>query len=379
MAAAAAATAVTAGSAACEDAELSLQEILHYSPFITVAPLSFGHETQEEHICQQRILQNLSCPSEASVRSASSPSAAFSSTIQCPKKGNASGNTAAFEATWAPRGGRVALFASTSTLPSVLLLWSTLPLIISIISELLVSHSGVAHVRSYNIIDMCFATPAYIAIAVLLMRTLDVSLHHVPLAWSCWCVFIFGRGIHTAADAAHSLVTEISPSLAALTPPALLSCLHMLDEHVGHVVLWSGYFAFWIVLLRGSRRACKFEARACAAAVVMGATHAVALIESSHPELGLFALVIASVAFRAKNSPFLLRCFTIIFAASLIAAMAAYRIILGSFKQPSEMGGIFATARLAISIVVAAIGSSAAHFACAQFGVCCASAVGQEL
>jgi hypothetical protein len=59
--------------------------------------------------------------------------------------------------------------------------------------------------------------------------------------------------------------------------------------------------------------------------------------------------------------------------------MAAYRIILGSFKQPSEMGGIFATARLAISIVVAAISSSAALFACAHFGVCCASAVEQEL
>jgi hypothetical protein len=180
------------------------------------------------------------------------------------------------------------------------------------------------------------------------------------------CVFIFGRGVHTAADAAHSLVTEISPHLAAATPPPLLSCLRLLDEHVGHLILFSGYFAFWAVLLRGSRpdNATKiqlsfssWDMRACIAAVVMGATHAVALIESSHPELCLLPLLLSIVA-AFSQAPLLLRVFTIVFAATLLAAMAAYLCVLGSFKQPSEMGGVFSTARLAVSIISSSIHSA---------------------
>lgn len=144
------------------------------------------------------------------------------------------------------------------------------------------------------------------------------------------CVFIFGRGIHTAADAAHSLVTEISPQLAALTPPPLLSCLHMLDEHIGHIVLWLGYFTFWAALLRGSRHASglkpdfSLSVRTCAAAAVMGATHAVALIESSHPELCFLPLLLPPIALCSPAAPPLLRAFTVTFAAALAAAMLAY-------------------------------------------------------
>ncbi len=236
-------------------------------------------------------------------------------------------------------------------------MWSTAPILISIVSECLVSHAGIAHVRAYNIIDMCIATPVYIAIAVLLLSALDLSPCNQPIAWSCWCIFIFGRGIHTAADAAYSLVTEISPALAAATPAPLLACLHMLDEHIGHLVLWSGYFAFWAVLLRGSRRRCSLDAKACAAAALMGATHAVGLIESSHPELCVLPLLVSVFALVAK-APLLLRVFTVIFGASLLATMAAYRVVLGSFKQPSEMGGVFATARLAIGIIVSSISSA---------------------
>jgi hypothetical protein len=236
-------------------------------------------------------------------------------------------------------------------------MWSTAPVLISIISECLVAHAGIAHVRAYNIIDMCIATPAYIAIAVLLLRALDLSPRDQPLAWCCWCIFIFGRGIHTAADAAYSLVTEISPTLAAATPAPLLSCLHMLDEHIGHLVLWSGYFAFWGVLLRASRGRCSLDATACAAAALMGATHAVGLIESSHPELCLLPLLLSIFALVAP-APLLLRVFTVIFGASLLATMAAYHVVLGSFKQPSEMGGVFATARLAIGTIMSSISSA---------------------
>jgi hypothetical protein len=73
-----------------------------------------------------------------------------------------------------------------SSLPSALLLWSFAPLVISIISECVVSHGGVAYVRAYNIIDMCAATPLYIVIAVILLRAAHVSQYHVPIAWSCW-------------------------------------------------------------------------------------------------------------------------------------------------------------------------------------------------
>jgi hypothetical protein len=103
----------------------------------------------------------------------------------------------------------------------------------------------------------------------------------------------------------------------------------MLDEHIGHLVLWTGYFAFWATLLRGSRCACSLKldfsikARTCAAAFVMGATHAVALIESSHPELCILPLLLAILALRSSTCPLLLRIFTLAFTAALAAAMAS--------------------------------------------------------
>jgi hypothetical protein len=50
--------------------------------------------------------------------------------------------------------------------------------------------------------------------------------------------------------------------------------------------------------------------------------------------------------------------FTVIFGASLLAAMVMYRAVLGSFKQPSEMGGVFATARLAIAIIANSVNAA---------------------
>jgi hypothetical protein len=104
----------------------------------------------------------------------------------------------------------------------------------------------------------------------------------------------------------------------------------MLDEHIGHIVLWLGYFTFWAALLRGSRHASGLKpdfsvsARTCAAAAVMGATHAVALIESSHPELCLLPLLLPPIALSSPAAPPLLRAFTVTFAAALAAAMLAY-------------------------------------------------------
>jgi hypothetical protein len=89
----------------------------------------------------------------------------------------------------------------------------------------------------------------------------------------------------------------------------------------------------------------------------MGATHAVGLIESSHPELCLQPLLLAFIAAFSKSA-LLLRAFTVIFAVTLLAGIAAYRVVFGSFAQPSEMGGVFATARLALSIVFSSVGSA---------------------
>jgi hypothetical protein len=368
------------------------QEIMYSSPFIMVVPLSFGHEAEheqqhEQQQQQQQQQQHSSLPDALFIRSATAPPDLASSNLT-QHQSHPSPAPAALAMLPASSSSSASASSASSTttttcpppsLSSALILWCFAPLIISIISECLVTHSGIAHIRAYNIIDICLATPLHIAIAHHLILSLQLPPHHAPIAWSSWCLFLFGRGVHTAADAAYSLITEISPSLAAATPPPLLSCLHMLDEHIGHLLLWAGYFAFWAALLHGSRLVCPLHARPCAAAVLMGTTHAVALIESSHPELCILVILLAVIAFRAKFAPLLLRVFTLIFAVSLIAAMAAYRVVLGSLRQPSEMGGVFATARVAVGIIVGGITSCGAGFVCAGFGVCSGSAEVQEM
>jgi hypothetical protein len=107
----------------------------------------------------------------------------------------------------------------------------------------------------------------------------------------------------------------------------------LLDEHVGHVVLWLGYFSFWAVLLAGSRLACVIDVRVCGAAVVMGATHAIGIIESSHPELCVLPLLVAVVAVRCRHTaPALFCAFTCIFATCLLLTVAAYHIVVRGSK-----------------------------------------------
>jgi hypothetical protein len=75
--------------------------------------------------------------------------------------------------------------------------------------------------------------------------------------------------------------------MAAAVPADLLSLIHFLDEDVGHWLLWLPYFPLLALLTYaaatiGRRPAVARPAAAVAAAAgaLMGATHAVAVIES---------------------------------------------------------------------------------------------------
>jgi hypothetical protein len=116
-----------------------------------------------------------------------------------------------------------------------------------------------------------------------------------------------GRAVHSSADAIHAYATEVRPHLAADVPPDLLALIRYLDDDLGHWLLWLPFFPLLALLTVARARTAPAAApsgpraavAAAAAGALMGATHAVAVIESGHWWLGVYgaaALLLGAAA-----------------------------------------------------------------------------------
>jgi hypothetical protein len=90
----------------------------------------------------------------------------------------------------------------------------------------------------------------------------------------------------------------------------------------------------------------------------MGATFSVAVIESSHYWIGMIAAPwLALCGFSHSEGvdvPTRLQCplrgLAVWMAVGLVLGLAIYRCIVGSFTEPSELGGIFTIAKNALHL-----------------------------
>lgn len=266
-------------------------------------------------------------------------------------------------------------------LQTTLLLWAFVPLLVTLPLEVDVRRTIWRNIRLYNAVDLLLLTPVHFVVGDSLqavLQTLGASRRSLSAYGFLWFVFLAGRCVHLTADAANAFVTEVDPALVLQTPQPLLELLHLLDEDISHVILWTGYFlaiaaavtALPIEAPEGKRALSRNVTSGLLVPVlcagVMGATHTVGLIESEHPEFGIVGgAAIAVLA--ASRRPWrgaadggdrsVLCAFVGLFGVTILVGLAAYRSVFGAFIPPSAMGGVYPTARAAIATLMSPITS----------------------
>ena len=194
--------------------------------------------------------------------------------------------------------------------------------------------------RVYNAVDLLIMTIFYhllfqaLCEAVFLTRGSEemLSIRRCRgIAALLITIFQVGRSVHIAADAIHTYATEIH-EYKNRVPTDMLELIYFLDEDLGHWLLFIPYYSLLALLTscyrpegekktttmpvsllvatpRTAQRShdvppwsTRTRVQIILAGLLMGATHAVAVIESSHWWLGIYgALVLLSVVILAAT------------------------------------------------------------------------------
>jgi hypothetical protein len=185
--------------------------------------------------------------------------------------------------------------------------------------------------RVYNAVDLLVMTIFYHLLFQALCEAVFLTRgsEEMPSIRRCRSIaallitfFQVGRSVHIAADAIHTYATEIH-EYKHRVPTDMLELIYFLDEDLGHWLLFIPYYSLLALLTscyrpeeekKTTKRShdvpplsTRTRVQIILAGLLMGATHAVAVIESSHWWLGIYgALVLLSVVILAATKATLL-------------------------------------------------------------------------
>uniref|UniRef100_A0A7S4JB05 Uncharacterized protein n=1 Tax=Guillardia theta TaxID=55529 RepID=A0A7S4JB05_GUITH len=234
------------------------------------------------------------------------------------------------------------------------------PLVVFLFLEANIKVVLFGKLRLYNTVDFCVLTFFYSHVLESLLsmvfdradRESTSFLSPYRAASTLVLVFQMGRILHCSADAIHSYATEIKDYSKDM-PRDVLDLIHFLDEDMGHWILFASYFSLLSLLTayyptgHHSKERAPSPLLPLVSGLVMGATHAVAVIESSHwwfGVVGCFTMLAGCLltSFSCRN-PFLL--FSSSASLSLLVCLILYKIAVGSFQEPSALGGVLHVAK----------------------------------
>eukprot|EP00743_Colponemidia_sp_Colp-15_P002769 GILK01002997.1.p1 GENE.GILK01002997.1~~GILK01002997.1.p1 ORF type:complete len:326 (+),score=20.89 GILK01002997.1:55-1032(+) len=222
--------------------------------------------------------------------------------------------------------------------------------------------SKVGYLRLYSCLDLAVNAPTYMITLYgthLLVFPRFSSRHKQYngrmlefLSLFLATVFMYGHAVHAVGDAVGSYA-EHSQYVSGL-PTDLYALIHFMDEYLGHFLMFTAYYpllAVWVLgtKLKGTR------IQACVAVllgVMNGLFHSLACIEGGSPAVGFagglcvyLVCVYKSVTLssrRGGHRPAEHQVVAILAVTSttvLFCGMLYYRLVIGSFEEPSAIGG----------------------------------------
>lgn len=232
----------------------------------------------------------------------------------------------------------------------VFLLWglAVVPSLISVLTEINKTHL-VWYVRVVDFCDLVVTAPFYL-VSLISLHGLVVSRERRFAYWLGFAligIFMYGHAMHLTANAVNTYSTEIR-NYASVIPPDTYALLHFFDEDLGHWLSFGAYFALLGLWLWEDRFVGIPQIQTVFPGVLLGIALAIAVVESSHPWLGMVAsvLLVGLALLRSlrehgtlvklwKDRP--VGRFALAGASAMLVTELLYRIIVGDFTQPSAL------------------------------------------
>jgi hypothetical protein len=271
----------------------------------------------------------------------------------------------------------------------LLILIATVPGAALIICDVLIPHEkrrtnplSFGSVRVFDLLDPLFIVP-FMSVTLRMVdricfgsrprRAMDNALQW--LSHFAFVGYIYGSAVHFVSNALNVLATEIN-DFRAVMPPVIYDLIYFFDEDLGHWVMFLSLFLLiGIYVIACENWSMRSEWDTVTAAVLMGLTWSVGthvlcllfecclahdfpllgIIESSHAWMGFAAagILVAAVACRMYIQGTKGRITPILaFAAALAVALplgeVIYFVSVGSFAEPSALGGSREVLQLAL-------------------------------
>lgn len=237
----------------------------------------------------------------------------------------------------------------------VFLLWglAVVPSLIGVLTEINKTHL-VWYVRVVDFCDLAVTAPFYLA-ALLALHGLVVS-HERRCAYWLGLVLIgilmYGHAMHLTANAVNTYSTEIR-DYASIIPPDSYALLYFFDEDLGHWLFFGAYFALLGLWLWEDRFVGIAQIQTVLPGILLGVALAIAVVESSHPWIGVVAsvLLIGLALLRSLREHGMLAKlwkdrpvgrFVLAGASAIIVTELLYLLIVGDFTQPTDLDCPFA-------------------------------------
>jgi hypothetical protein len=205
------------------------------------------------------------------------------------------------------------------------------------------------HIRIVDFVDLVFLAPFYLF--VLLKIQSEVFYNKKTFAFwlglGVLSVFIYGHAMHLTGNAINTYSTEIHDYRMQI-PIDTYELIYFFDENLGHWLIFAGLFGLMGIWLFEDALEDKRFWLTAMPAIIIGLFQSISIIESSHPWLGLVALVflttilvIRLITHRENLIEILhkrpLARFVVIVILAILIGELIYFFVMGGFIQPSQI------------------------------------------
>lgn len=233
----------------------------------------------------------------------------------------------------------------------VFLLWglAVVPSLIGVLTEINKTHL-VWYIRVVDFCDLAATAPFYLA-SLISLHGLVVTRERRFAYWLGFAligIFMYGHAMHLTANAVNTYSTEIR-DYTSVIPSDSYALLYFFDEDLGHWLFFGAYYALLGLWLWEDRLVGITQFQTVLPGILLGIALGIAVVESSHPWLGVSASVLliglallrsllehGTLAKLWKDRP--VGRFTLAAASATILTESLYWLIVGSFAQPSDLG-----------------------------------------
>lgn len=233
-------------------------------------------------------------------------------------------------------------------LRTLLWIFALVPLVVTVATEL---NKGILvwNFRIVDFLDLLILAPFYLII----LLALQANIFAARTSRSFWLalgmigVFIYGHAMHLTGNAIHTFAIE-ARSYRSLLPEDLYNLIYFLDEDLGHWLIFGGLFALLAIWGSQAVPAILLHWTDVLLGIILGASYAISIVESSQPWLGFVAAALllgvvfhkASWRLRRFASTWradLLWRVLLVTALSLVLVEVMYAVVAGGFIQPSQL------------------------------------------